>query len=147
MATVKLRIDNNAVVDGFFDDVRLIGLVAPIPDYRLCWHLNQNLTFDFRINHDLEIKLIRKGREYFFSIFECCEGGGTLNHYLYNNQCEGEYLLPEFRHLDYLWLIKDDIISDEELNNLVTSIRSTPSIQLIQQISIDKIKNRQNLIF
>ena len=147
MATLKFKIDNNAVLDAFFDETRLLGIVAPIPDYRLCWYLNQALNFDFRINNDLEVKLIKKGREYFFPIYQSFEKGGTLSHYLYNNQCEGEYLLPEFKHLDFLWLIKDDVISTADLNALISSIKSISSIQLITEMNIDKVKNREHLIF
>ena len=40
---------------------------------------------------------------------------GTIKHYLYNNEDDGEYLLPEFKHLDFLWLIKDDIMHDDDV--------------------------------
>jgi len=148
MATLKFKIDNDAVLNDFFDEnTRLLGIVAPIPDYRFCWHLNTNLGFGFRINNDLEVKLIKKGREYYFQIYDCHEKGDTLNHYIYNNQCDGEYLLPEFKHLDFLWLIKDDTISTTDLNALMSSIRSIPSVQLITEMDIEKVKNRQHLIF
>jgi hypothetical protein len=147
MATLKFKIDNEAVLDAFFDDTRVLGIVAPIPDYRLCWLLNHSLGFDFRINNDLEVKLIKKGREYFFPIYESFEKSGTIRHYLYNNHCEGEYLLPEFKHLDFLWLMKDDVISSNDLNGLISSIKTIPPVQLITEMDIEKIKNRQHLIF
>ena len=65
---------------------------------------------DFRINHEMEIQLKKKKRDYFFSVFEYREPTGSLSHYLYNNQFDGEYLLPEFKHLDFLWLMKGDMV-------------------------------------
>ena len=147
MATQRLKMDNDSLVNSFFNDIRLLGLVAPIPDYRLCWHLNQGLSFDFRVNNDIEIKLIKKGRDYFFPIYQCSENNGSIWHYLYNNQCEGEYLLPEFKHLDYLWLIRDDEVNEEHFAGLLSSIRTIPSIQLINELGVEKIKNKQHLIF
>ena len=144
---MKLRIDNDSLIDNFFEDTRLLGIVAPVKLYQFCWHLNQMLRFDFRINNDIEIQLTKKQRNYFFSIYEYGELSGTIKHYVYNNQFDGEYLLPEFKHLDFLWLIKDDIMKDEEVALLISSIRSIPSVQLITEMTNEKIKNKQHLIF
>jgi len=144
---MKLKIDNAVLVDEFFHETRLLGIVAPIKDYRFCWYLNQMLQFDFRINNSIEIQLNKKNRNYFFSIYEYVEKGGTIKHYLYNNQFDGEYLLPEFKHLDFLWLIKDDIMHDDEVAGLISSIRTIPVVQLINEMTNEKIKNKQHLIF
>src|SRR5690606_38492778 len=112
---MKLRIDNDVMLDDFFEDTRLLGIVASIEQYQFCWHLNQLLNFDFRINNNIEIRLKKKERQYYFPIFQYGEQAGTIKHYLYNNEDDGEYLLPEFRHLDFLWLMKDDMMSDEEI--------------------------------
>jgi hypothetical protein len=144
---MKLRIDNDGMVDEFFQDTRLLGIVAPIKDYQFCWHLNQLLQFDFRINNNIEIQLNKKQRKYFFSIFEYGEKSGTIKHYLYNNQDDGEYLLPEFKHLDFLWLIKDDVMQDNEVAILINSIRGIPSVQLITEMTNEKIRHKQHLIF
>ncbi len=64
---MKLRIDNNLMVDEFFTNTLLLGIVAPIEQYRFCWHLNQILNFDFRINNQIEIQLNKKARKYFFA--------------------------------------------------------------------------------
>ncbi len=144
---MKLRIDNNVMVDEFFANTRLLGIVAPIEHYRFCWHLNQMLNFNFRINNNIEIQLNKKDRKYFFPIYEYGEQAGTIKHYLYNNEDDGEYLLPEFKHLDFLWLIKDDIMHDNEINILISSIRTIPAVQLINEMTNEKIKNKQHLIF
>lgn len=144
---MKLKIDNEALAQEFFEDSVLLGIVAPIKDYQFCWQLNQILGFDFRINVDIEIQLTKKERKYFFSIYEYEVPSTSLVHYLYNNQFDGEYLLPEFKHLDFLWLIKGDFISDDELKDLVQSIRSLPGVQLVNEMTNEKIKNKQHLIF
>ena len=146
-AIMKLRIDNQVLVDEFFQDTRLLGIVAPIKQYQFCWHLNHVLGFDFRINNNIEIQLTKKQRNYFFSVYEYAENSGTMHHYLYNNQFDGEYLLPEFKHLDFLWLIKDDIMQDDDVANLIGSIKAMQPVQLITEMTNEKIKNKQHLIF
>lgn len=102
---------------------------------------------DFRINHEIEISLKKKKRDYYFSVFEYQEPLGSLSHYIYNNQFEGEYLLPEFRHLDFLWLMKDDIVTQASLQDLISSIRSITGVQLVVELTNEKIKNKEHLVF
>jgi hypothetical protein len=144
---MKLKIDNESIAQEFFENSILLGIVAPVKDYQLCWQLNQILGFDFRINNDFEIQLTKKQRKYFFSIYEYTLPATTLTHYLYNNQFDGEYLLPEFKHLDFLWLIKGEGINGEEQKALIQSIKTLPGVQLVTEMTNEKIKHKQHLIF
>jgi hypothetical protein len=144
---MKLKIDNESLAEEFFEDSVLLGIVAPIKDYQFSWQLNQVLGLHFRVNHDIEIRLAKKKRTYFFSIYEYALPSTSLTHYLYNNQFDGEYLLPEFKHLDFLWLIKGETIGAEELTSLIQGIRSLPGVQLVNEMTNEKIKNKQHLIF
>ena len=144
---MKLRLDLDELADDFFENTRLVGIVAPLKDYQLCWQLNQILRFDFRNNNEIEIQLNKKKRDYFFAVFEFREKNNSLVHYLYNNQFDGEYLLPEFKHLDFLWLMKGETVDDEKLNRLMQAIRSINSVQLVMEITNEKVRNRGHLIF
>lgn len=143
---MKLKIDNEVLADNFFENSRLMGIVAPMKDYVFIWHINQNLGFDFRLNNSLEIQLVKKKRDYFFSVYQYNVPASTLVHYLYNNQFDGEYLLPEFKHLDFLWMIKEELVPDDEFEGLIAGIRSIPGVQLVSEMSADKIKHKQHLI-
>ncbi|MGL6269465.1 MAG: IPExxxVDY family protein [Chitinophagaceae bacterium] len=144
---MKIKMDNSLMVEEFFDGTRLLGIVAPIKSYQFCWLLNQHLQIDFRINHDIEIQLEKKKRKYFFSIYEYNEPNSSRTHFLYINQFDGEYLLPEFKHLDYLWLLKGDFTSSQELAQLQKSIKSIPGLQLILELTEDKIRHKAHLVF
>jgi hypothetical protein len=121
--------------------------VAPVRDYQFCWQLNNRLRFDFRINNEIEIQLTKRQRKYFFGVYEYREDGNSLQHFLYNNRFDGEYLLPEFKHLDFLWLLKGDAVADEKLVQLMGSIRVVQGVQLVMELAQDKIKNKGHLIF
>ena len=118
------------MVEEFFDGTRLLGIVAPIKSYQFCWLLNQHLQIDFRINHDIEIQLEKKKRKYFFSIYEYNEPNSSRTHFLYINQFDGEYLLPEFKHLDFLWLLKGDFTSNQELLSCSNLSKQFPACSL-----------------
>jgi hypothetical protein len=143
---MKLKIDNEAIAQEFFSDVILYGIVAPIKDYHLVWHLNQMLNFKFRLNNDIEIQLTKKQRQYFFAVYEYPVPALTVTHYLYNNQHDGEYLLPEFKHLDFLWIIKGEGFDAEAIKLIEQSFKKIPSVQLVIEMTNEKIKNKQHLI-
>ena len=144
---MKLAINNKELTDCFFEDCRLAGIMAPLKDYQFCWNINNMLGFDFRLNNEIEIQLNKKGRNYFFAVYEFHEPTGSLSHFLYNNHFDGEYLLPEFRHLDFLWLMKGDMVSDGTLHELLNSIRTINGIQLVVELTNEKIRNKEHLVF
>jgi len=144
---MKLVLDSNSITDGFFEDTRLLGIMAPMKDYLFCWQLNNLLGVDFRINNEIEIQLTKKQRHYFFAVYEYPEPHTALVHYLYNNEFDGEYLLPEFKHLDFLWLMKGDPVDDKTLLLLIESIRSIKGVQLVVELTNEKIKNKEHLVF
>ncbi|OQP61591.1 IPExxxVDY family protein [Niastella populi] len=144
---MKLKLDLDDLANDFFDNTRLAGIVAPLKSYQFCWHLNHLLHYDFRINNDIEIQLQKKRRDYYFSVFEYREPTGSLVHYLYNNQYDGEYLLPEFRHLDFLWLMKGDTVADTFFHQILESVKTISGVQLVMELTNEKIKNKGHLIF
>src|SRR5437868_4236320 len=144
---MKLALDNNELTRDFFEDSRLLGIMAPIKDYQLCWHLNSLLGVDFRINHHIEIQLTKKKRNYFFTVFEFLDPTGSLCHYLYNNRFDGEYLLPEFKHLDFLWLMKGDIVTEQTLQETIGNLRNIIGVQLVTELTNEKIKHKEHLVF
>ena len=144
---MKLVLDTKDLAEGFFEEARLLGIMAHIKDYQFCWKLNNLLGLDFRINNDIEIQLTKKTRNYFFAVYEYAEPTTALVHYLYNNQFDGEYLLPEFKHLDFLWMLKGDEVDDYTIHYLKDSIRQLSGVQLVVELTNEKIKNKEHLVF
>ncbi len=144
---LKLALNTHELANEFFEDTRLLGIVAKVKDYQFCWNLNSLVGMDFRINHDIEIRLQKKRQNYFFSVFEYREPTNFLCHYLYNNEDKGEYLLPELKHLDFLWLMKDDTVDEVQLQGIINSVRSISGVQMVVELTNEKIKHREHLIF
>ena len=144
---MKLILDKDELTNCFFEDCRILGIMASIKDYQFCWHLNSVMGMDFRINNEIEIQLKRKKRDYFFSVYEFPEPTASLAHYVYNNHCDGEYLLPEFKHLDFLWLLKGDVVADKLLQEMVNSIREIKAVQLVVELTNESIKHKEHLVF
>jgi hypothetical protein len=144
---MKLILDSKGLTDCFFEETKLLGIMAPIKDYQFCWQINNLIGVDFRINNDIEIQLTKKKRNYFFAVYEYAEEATSLIHYLYNNQFDGEYLLPEFKHLDFLWLLKGDAVTEANCQQLIQSIKDIKGVQLVIELTHEKIRNKEHLVF
>jgi hypothetical protein len=143
----KLVIDNEELTQEFFEDARLIGIVAPLKGYQFCGGLNETLRVKFKLSRDIGIELKKKTRNYFFDVYEYHEPTGSLSYFVYSNKSEGEFLLPEFKHLDYLLLMKGDSVLNETLHQLISVIKLINGVQLVIELTNEKVKNKENLVF
>lgn len=144
---MKLQIDTEAMIESFFENSRLLGIVAPMESYKFCWQLNKRLNYDFRTRHDLEIQMKKKGRNYYFSIYEYRMLSGKIDHFLYTNRHDGEFLLPELKHFDFLWLMKYEELNEEKMIEIIDAVRKIPILRMVTELSTEMIKTRGNLCF
>jgi hypothetical protein len=144
---MKLKLNNEDLAEVFLEECLIFGIVAPVRNYQFVSSINRYMGCSFRLNNDLEIQLRNKSRNYHFSIFEYEVPQTTNWYYLYHNQHMGEYLLPEVKHLDFLWMVRGDAIVGEDIQGLQQSIRNLPAVQFVSELTPDKIKNKTNLIF
>ena len=143
----KLILDQDAINENDFEGSRILGISAPIKNYQFCILLNQYMGFEFRFNPDHEIALKRKNRTYYFSMYEGTEPTTSIQHFVYQNQFDGEYLLPELKHMDFIWWIRWEWIDDEKVNDILQTVRGIKGVQMVAELTPDQIKNKGHLIF
>jgi hypothetical protein len=143
---MKLKLDVESITDDFFTDTRLLGIIAPVKNYQFCWQLNNLLGYNFRLNTDIDKQLRKKSRQYFFSVYQHHKDS-FLSYYLYHNHCDGEYLLPEFKHMDFLWLMKGDFVDDQQCGSVIATVKSLSAVQMVVELTNEKIKNKEHLVF
>ena len=144
---MKLKIYNDDLSDEFFSNVNVIGIVSTLKGYKFCWSLNHHLSLDFRLHPDMEVQLEKRRIFYYFNIYAYDDFDLNSSHLLYENESKGEYLVPEFKHLDYLWLVRsDDDNSLMIINNLLDRLRKLDIIQLATNMQLSNIKSKENLI-
>jgi len=129
-------------VDEFYQETSILGLISSTKDYRLCWLLNQHLGIDFKLNNNKEVLIEKKRLKYYFSVYDYFDTRNWCQFDLYSNKYQAEYLLPEFKHLDFVWVLK----GDSNFSDLLPVIKNIPEVQFTLNISVDMIKNREHLI-
>lgn len=145
--SMKLRLNIDDLNDDFFEDTRLLGVTTALKNYQFCWQLNSSLGYNFRLNPEIEIHLKKKDRNYYFQVYQHDVRNSFLHHYIYHNHFDGEYLLPEFRHIDFLWLMKGDPVDDDQCQELIQSIKKINGVQLVAELTNEKIRNKGNMVF
>lgn len=146
MTLSKLRIDNNVLAAEFFADASLLGIQCALEPHHFVWHVNRFFMYDFRYQSGSEIMVNKKNRKFSYPIFQCMEPGRELLHILYSNENDGEYLLPEMRHFDYLWLLKGELENDEVLLQILETIKNIEQVQMALQVPNDKILHKTQLV-
>ncbi len=142
----KYKLNNDALSEAFFEDTCLLGIVAPIEDYHFCNLIKDGLGLDFRNDITSEIAFNKRTRSYFFSVFKYMEPNSSVVHYIYANKCDGDHLLPEFKHLDFVWLIYMGEGMAYPIQELMQAVKNIKAVQLITELTNEKIKNKEHLV-
>lgn len=142
---MKLRLNDDMLSDSFFEGTRILGIASTLKNYQLCWHLEKSMNIDFHTAIDLQIGMEKNRRSYSFTVYQFIHPVSQQQHFLYSNKHEGEFLLPELQHLDFIWLIRDDVFDESDFLLLQQGIRSIQGVQLVTEVQHEKIKSKDNL--
>jgi hypothetical protein len=142
---MKFKLDDDRMSDNFFEDTHILGISCSLKNYQFCWHIEKSLQIDFRTSVDLQIPMEKNRRSYSFTVYEYIHPITQKEHFLYSNKHDGEFLLPELQHLDFIWLIRDSFFDESEFMHLQQQIRNIQGVQLVSEVQHDKIKSKDNL--
>ena len=115
-----------------FDDTTVIGINSGLPDYKLAWSINKQLSIDLVRYDDLEFE----GTEFSFFYYTA---GENYNVYNLVSLVRKDKVLYSFNpRLDYLVLIQNSLTAERRLN-LIQSIRAAEGIVHAFLLEKDKV--------
>lgn len=128
-------------------DFVLIAITSSLKDYRLCYFINKVSGLRLSKAEDHEIWMPPPVGKAFFSRYaDFSEAFDTEYYLLANKAADGGFLIPEMRHSDYFLLIRN-FIDEEDLAALQDAIAEIPEVVVASEISPQKLKSKENLIF
>ena len=144
---MKLKIDNETLVEEFFEcvwDTRHRCTFERLPVYLAdkpgAWRFLQDQQQPWD-------PVKEKDTNYFF-LFMIMKFGNLHGALPVQQPATTEnFCCPNSKHLDFLWLVKGEEIDDADLSTLIQSLRSLPGVQLVNEMTHEKIRNKQHLIF
>ncbi|MEM9328534.1 MAG: IPExxxVDY family protein [Bacteroidota bacterium] len=130
-------------------DFDLLGLVSPAKDYVLAWHFNDVSFLHFVKGEDIQIDFRDNSRILISNFVFESEFVHVLllrNKLLVGNPQMNKYLVPELQQFDYLIQFKSEV-DDPSANHLLDIAKSVPLVHYAVKLDIEKIKNKENLLF
>lgn len=130
-------------------DFELIGVVSPMKEYKLAWHLNQLGIFHLVKEDDIKIEFAEQKVIRISNL--AAETDFTMVHLLRNKLAGAgtvgfKYLLPELRQFDYLIKLKNTL-QDKWSSDVMTKLKSCAAIDYAVIVDPANIKAKENLIF
>lgn len=127
-------------------DFKLIAIVSPLKDYRLCWFLNKSLTINFSKAEDLSINDKKKNLLSNFSTFEYQDELNKITYRLIANKSGGNQLLKSMKQADYL-LMLDGSYGDLNLSSIKEQLSEIQDVQTVFEIDPNNLKEKDYFIF
>jgi hypothetical protein len=128
-------------------DFELIGIISPVPGYKLAWEINNRLEMKLIKSDDLKITL-KTNSSSFFTHFSYEVEGLVLK--LFRNKANEQdtdksTLVPEYAHFDFILMVQSD--DPSKSNRLQEVLRAIPSVELVAFISLGALKSKDHFIF
>lgn len=96
-------------------------------------------------SHRLMVK--KKYMDYYFTIYNTKDIVNETAHFLYENRSGGEYLLPELLHVDFIWLMRGDALTNSYVDFIMSLLKKMNEVQIVYELPIDKVIHKEFLIF
>lgn len=159
----KVLLDMGEMKENFFGDAVMLGIACPLPGYRLAWALNRHFDMAFCnvpenticmgegkggkevVNYlgggqaDMFAAPAAAPEQSYFPTYSYTVPNSSATHILYQLRAGKKTLLPEAKHLDFLWFIQTTD-SAHDAHTILLELRHLPVVQLAQEITREQIK-------
>ena len=128
-------------------DFDLLGLVAPLKDYKLAWLINTTLGIRLKKTEDYHLEFLNQP-DLIISQFMLKKEHGfiqLLKNKSYPVGGRSTYLIPELQSKDY-FLLCQDFTDEVDLNTYIDALSNARGIHSIVKIDTIKLKSKENLL-
>jgi hypothetical protein len=128
-------------------DFDLLGLVAPVKDYKMAWLINKSLGTKLVKTDDFVLELLNQSTLKISKYFQEKEHGFVqlLKNRSYSDGSNPLYLIPELKVMDYFLLLQDYTF-EMDLNRYIDDLSKNQIVQSVVRLDINKLKSKDNLL-
>lgn len=128
-------------------DFDLLGLVAPVKDYKMAWLLNHSLGIRLIKSDDFELEFVNQPLLKISQYMDQKEHGYTqlLKNRSFAGGVNAMYLVPELRFMDYFLLVQDHTF-ELNINAYIEQLSQVRYIQNVVKLDVNKLKSKDNLL-
>lgn len=125
----------------------LLGLIAPLKDYKMAWLINQSLGINLVKAADFRMEFLKQPDLILSQYILKKEHGyiQLLRNRSYSDSGLVGYLVPELKYVDY-FLILQDYTLEMNINAYIENLSAVNLIQNVVKLDITKLKSKENLL-
>ncbi|GGF17060.1 IPExxxVDY family protein [Echinicola rosea] len=140
MRKTKLQVEHDY-------DFDLLGLVAPLKDYKMAWVVNSFLGIRMIKIEDFKLEFLNQPKlEISRYILEKDHGYiQLLKNRSFSDSGQTLYLVPELKIMDYFLLLQD-FTQETNLNHCIGQLSESSYVQNIVKLDVSKLKSKENLL-
>ena len=125
----------------------LLGLVAPLKDYKMAWLINRVMGINLVKVDDVRMEFLKQP-DLLISQYVLKKEHGfiqLLRNRSYSNAGLVGYLIPELKYVDY-FLILQDYTLETNINSYIENLSASNLIQNVVKLDVSKLKSKENLL-
>lgn len=128
-------------------DFDLLGLVAPLKDYKIAWLINNGLGLALKKNADYTMEFTNQPTLVISQYLLEKEHGfiQLLRNKSYPVAGQARFLIPELKSMDYFLIVQDQT-KGVDLNTYIEDLSKIKGIQNVVKLDVTKLKSRDNLL-
>lgn len=128
-------------------DFDLLGLVAPLKDYKMAWLVNRCLGLRLRKASDYRMEFTNQPTLTISQYILQKEYGFVqlLRNRSYQLAGQARFLIPELKIMDYFLIFQDDAY-EMDINLYIDLLSGLKEIQNVVKLDVKKLKSRDNLL-
>ncbi|MEX0884534.1 MAG: IPExxxVDY family protein [Cyclobacteriaceae bacterium] len=125
----------------------LLGLVAPLKDYKMAWLINDSLGLKLKKTRDYHMEFVHQPDLIISQYLLEKEHGyiQLLRNKAYPVAGHSRYLIPELKFMDYFLLCQDHTY-EININMYIDGLSKISGIHNIVKIDVNKLKSKENLL-
>lgn len=127
------------------DEFLLWGLLSSNGGHRICWEMNQELSYNLIRQDDVVLTKDPNLENVYFNFYLYEDETDFFRVELIKNKSNGEFYVKELKNFDFLLMVKGELDFFEEAP-FTNKLKNFSSLQAALTIDISKIKNTSQLI-
>lgn len=120
----------------------IIAIASVLKDYRLSFHINQDLHLNLEKTADLISSNKAKDQSKRFGLYYFQDQKSEFEYYLVQNKQLGEVYLKTFKNFDFLFIVKTIDEETIDIGSLFEKIKAIGDVQLAMEL--DNLKAADN---
>ncbi len=139
---ISLVLDTQAIEEDFFEDTSLYAIRFSEHAYHAVWLFNKLLGTNFVLNKEYYVDT-----NFTFTQFQYFDSKLDLQHYIYTNRMQGNFLVRDLRGFHFFWLVRGEAVRNRFMLEAIKKITENSEVEIFQQLELETLDSKHCFLF